>query len=46
MEIEHNCRINKLKLVRVNINWKKEIPTVIKRKPDEIGCFKKLGEGF
>ena len=35
-----------MKLVRVNINWRKEILTVIKRDPDELGCIKKLGEGF
>ena len=46
MEIEQNCRIRLLKLVRVNINWRKEILTVIKRDPDELGCIKKLGEGF
>lgn len=43
IEIEQYCRISLLKLVRVNINWRKEIPTVIKRDPDELGCIKKLG---
>jgi|LauGreDrversion4_2_1035121.scaffolds.fasta_scaffold271288_1 hypothetical protein len=46
MEIKQYCRISQLKLVRVNINWRKENPTVIKRDPDELGCIKKLGEGF